>query len=218
MLAANVRRRASRLLLPQDTDDLPFANRERLIVPWRGYGPCQSWRSCRSAGQHGSRVAQVLVKSPDETIPHNPPYYTQVRTRSATTLEISHSTASPTACNPRQRQCTCLRRPRTGTRTFRFSRVQVCAPLTLFSRWPRPRDNAPTWCRLTEKERNMRDLTTTEMEHCAGGMMQGCFARPIKRSIIVSDPQGDRDSQNPSRSDFLATTRAPVQTGFARPT
>src|SRR5262245_60368825 len=45
-----------------------------------------------------------------------------------------------------------------------------CAPLTLFSCWPRPRDNAPTWCRLTEKDENMRDLTSPELDQCTGGV------------------------------------------------
>jgi hypothetical protein len=54
------------------------------------------------------------------------------------------STPAPCACSPL---------PRTRTRTFRLSRVRLCAPLTLFSRWPRPRDDAPTWCRLSERRK-----------------------------------------------------------------
>jgi hypothetical protein len=46
----------------------------------------------------------------------------------------------------------------------------------------------------------MRDLTTTEMELCAGGApAQNGFAKPENRSITAYDPQGDRDNQKPSR-------------------
>ena len=61
----------------------------------------------------------------------------------------------------------------------------------------------------------MRDLTTTEMEQCAGnGPSQNGLAKPDSRSIAY-DPQGDRDNQKPSRDDFSAAL-GPILIGRPR--
>jgi hypothetical protein len=61
----------------------------------------------------------------------------------------------------------------------------------VFSRWRRPRDNAPAWCRLTEEDENMRDLTSPELEQCSGGAFMGViepFDQPIPGPIYVPAP------------------------------